>query len=110
MVINFNTRKLEKELTDSKQLLKRYGQLAKKINQRMAELRAADTLAVMATLPQARCHELQGGRKGQFAVDISVNYRLIFKPDHDPVPTKDDGGIDWNSITIISIEEIDDYH
>lgn len=110
MVIHYQTRKLEKALTNPKELSKHYGKLAKKISQRLAELRAADTLAVMATLPQARCHELKGDRQGQFAVDVSGNYRLIFAPDHDPVPTKDDGGLDWSSITIISIQEIDDYH
>lgn len=110
MVIHYRTRKLEKELTNPRELSKSYGQLAKKISLRLSELRAADTLAIMATLPQARCHELTGDREGQFAVDVSGNYRLIFEPDHDPVPVKGDGGIDWTSITIISIQEIDDYH
>lgn len=37
-------------------------------------------------------------------------YRLVFTPDHDPVPLLDDGGIDRASVTAIRIEEIVDYH
>lgn len=41
--------------------------------------------------------------------DITRN-RLIFIPDHDPVPRKDDGGIDLAQVTKITILEITDYH
>lgn len=37
-------------------------------------------------------------------------YRLVFTPDHDPVPRLDDGGIDRASVRAIRIEEIVDYH
>lgn len=76
----------------------------------MKELKAADNLAVMKTLPAAKCHELRQDRKGQLAVMVSGNYRLIFVPDHDPIPRNDDGGMDWVSITIIEVIEIEDYH
>lgn len=89
---------------------KAYGQMAKKIVQRMKELKSAKNLAIMRTIPAAKCHELTQNRKGQLAVTVSGNYRLIFSPDHDPVPTKADGGMDWDSITIIEITEIEDYH
>jgi plasmid maintenance system killer protein len=62
--ISYKSRSLEKRLTDPKELLKNYGQLARKVNQRLQELAAADTLAIMRTLPAARCHELTGDRKG----------------------------------------------
>jgi len=108
--INFKSKKLEKQLCIPKEMQKAFGQRARKVNQRMKELKAADNLAVMRTIPAAKCHELTQNRKGQLAVTVSGNYRLIFYPDHDPVPSKEDGGMEWNSITIIEIIEIEDYH
>jgi proteic killer suppression protein len=35
---------------------------------------------------------------------------MIFEPGHHPIPTKEDGGMDWNQITIIEIQEVIDYH
>lgn len=84
--------------------------MAKKVNQRMKELSASPTLAVLMTLPAPNCHELKGKKKGQFAVNISGNYRLIFEPDHDPVPVKDDNSIDCIRITDILVLGTEDYH
>jgi len=56
------------------------------------------------------CHELTGDRKGELAVDVSANYRMIFEPDHDPIPKKEDGGLNWEEVTKIQINEIEDYH
>ena len=49
-------------------------------------------------------------RKDEFAVDLVHPYRLVFRPDHDPVPRKDDGGIELEAITAIEIVEVVDYH
>jgi hypothetical protein len=37
-------------------------------------------------------------------------YRLIFIPADDPIPTKDDGGLDWSKVTAVEILEIADTH
>jgi proteic killer suppression protein len=71
---------------------------------------AASTLAVLGTLPQARCHELAGDRKGQLAVDLKHPYRLVFRPANNPVPLKPDGGLDWAKVTAVTILEVVDYH
>jgi proteic killer suppression protein len=63
----------------------------------------------MRSLP-GRCHELRGGRAGTFAVSLDGPYRLILEPAHNPLPIKDDGGIDWSGIKRIRILEIEDYH
>jgi proteic killer suppression protein len=84
--------------------------MAKKVNQRMMELRAAANLQVMKTIPAANCHELKGDRQGEFAVDISGNFRLIFEPDHSPVPRKADRSIDCIKVTDIMISDTRDYH
>ncbi len=110
MEISYKNKKLEKQLTNPGELIKSYGQLAVKIKMRLKNLKDADNLAVMRTLPAARCHELSGNRKGELAVDVSGNYRLIFEPYHDPIPQKEDGGMNWEEIKKIQINQIEDYH
>lgn len=110
MEISFKSRKLKKNLTDPKEMLKSFGQMARKVKQRMEDLQGVDNLAIMRTIPAARCHELTGNRIGQLAVDVSDHCRLIFVPNHDPIPRKDDGGLDWGEVTHIHIMEIEDYH
>jgi plasmid maintenance system killer protein len=91
-------------------MAKSYGQLARKLNQRLQDLAEVENLAVMRSIPAARCHELTGDRKGELAVNVSPNYRLIFEPLHDPIPKKDDGGLNWEEVTKIQINGIEDYH
>jgi proteic killer suppression protein len=112
--ISFKNKKLEKEFNESKRLEKVHGSLrAKKIRLRMNELRAA--LNLMDFWPPmsgpGRCHELTlGERKGQLSVDLDHPYRLIFVPNHIPVPLKPDGGLDWGQITAITIIGVEDTH
>jgi len=111
--ISFNTTKLKKEFNEWKQLKKAYGEhRAKKISFRLAELRAAISLNDLGPpyKKPGRYHELKGERKGQLSADLDHPYRLIFKPDHDPVPIKPDGGIDWKQITAILIIGVKDTH
>ena len=110
MEINFKSRKLKEQLTDPKQMQKSFGQMASKIKMRLKNLKDADNLAIMRTLLAARCHELKGDCKGQLAVDVSGNYRLIFEPLHDPIPRNDDGGLKWEEVSKIQINAIEDYH
>lgn len=70
---------------------------------------AAPTLIDMEKVP-GRCHQLQGNRAGQFAVSLWGAHRLVFLPDHDPVPRLPDGGIDRSRVTRIVIKEVVDYH
>jgi len=110
MEIRFKSNKLEKELTDPKTMSKTFGKMAKKINQRMKELSGVETLSDMQLIPAARCHELKGDKDGMLAVDVSGNYRLIFEPYHNPLPEKEDGGLDWQQVTEIRILTVEDYH
>jgi plasmid maintenance system killer protein len=110
MGIEFDTKKLAKELSDPKTIKRKYGDLAKAIMARLADLEAVETLADLHTLPAAQCHELNGDRAGYFAVKISPNYRLIFFPAQQPPPKQEDGGIDCSAIDAIVIAEITDYH
>jgi proteic killer suppression protein len=77
---------------------------------RLAQLQAAETLANVIALLFGRCHALKGDRKGQFSVDVRHPFRLIFEPAHDPVPTKDDGGLDPAKVTRVRVLSVEDYH
>ena len=53
----------------------------------------APTLNDVPSQKPFRRHELKGEMKGQFAVDIEHPMRLIFVPDHNPIPKKEDGDL-----------------
>ena len=91
-------------------MVKTYGpRQARRLGQRLDDLRAADSLEVMRVLP-GRCHELTASRADQLSVDLEHPHRLVFAPAHDEVPQKEDGGLDWSSVTAIRIVEITDTH
>ncbi len=97
MDITFRSKKLKKQLSTERGLAKFGQNRAKKVRVRLQELRAAETLAGLGPpmSKPARCHELSGDRKGKLSVDLDHPYRLIFVPNHDPVPKHEDGGLDW---------------
>jgi len=84
--------------------------MARKLKQRLAELKAAETLSDISYLPPPRCHELTGNRAGQFSVDLEHPYRLLFLPADDPIPYREDGGIDLLLVREIEIIKIEDTH
>ena len=111
MEIRFATQKLQKICNNEKKLRGSLGpNCAERMLRRLAELSAADTLEDLRFVPQARCHELTGDFQGMLAVDLEHPKRLIFEPDHDPRPEKEDGGLDWSAVTAVRILEIVDYH
>lgn len=73
-------------------------------------LLALDAAVRVTDLVAGNPHPLKGERFGQFALDLAGGWRLVFAPDHDPCPTRPDGGIEWSQVTIVSIEYIGDYH
>lgn len=96
MLIYFRTKKLQKVCSEQREMQKQLGQgMARKLMQRMAELKAAETLSDISHLPPPRCHELTGNRAGQFSVDLEQPYRLLFIPADDPIPYREDKGSTW---------------
>ena len=111
MDIAFRTRKLERTFNSADALQKAYGErMARTIKIRLAVLAAASTLALVPTTPPDRRHQLRGDRDGQFAVDLVHPRRLVFEPNHELLPLKDDGGIDTEQVTAIMIIDVIDYH
>ena len=110
MIIQFQDPKFRDECNNQRLLIKRQGpRRAKRIRQRLDDLRAVENLSVMKNLP-GRCHELTGDRNGQLSLDLDHPWRLIFVPADDPPSLKDDGGIDWSNVRVVTILEIEDTH
>ena len=71
--------------------------MAKLIHLRIDQLNAAETVEEMINFSIGRCHQLNGNREGQYALDLVHPYRLIFVKNDD-------------QIQIVKIMEIVDYH
>ncbi len=80
---------------------------AKKLQTRFADMCAAQ---YVSELIAGDPHPLKGERKGQFAVSLMDGKRLVFEPAHNPIPLKEDSGIDWSKVSRVRIMEILDYH
>lgn len=111
MDVTFGSKKLARIFNLANNLVREYGQAnATLIKRRMAVLVAASCLDEVSHRRPERRHELTGGRKEKFAVDIKHPYRLVFEPNHNPLPRKADGGLDLKQITSITIIDVEDYH
>ena len=98
MEITYKNNKIRKICTDIKVAEKTYGaQMAEKIDMRIGEISAADTVEMMIQFRISRCHPLTQNRKGQYAMDLVHPYRLVFEKN-------------GNEIQIANILEIVDYH
>ncbi|MGV9007830.1 MAG: type II toxin-antitoxin system RelE/ParE family toxin [Brevundimonas sp.] len=110
MDLYFGSKKLEKTLSDQRKTDREFGQLARTLRLRLAVLTAAESLADVPIVPPERRHQLTNDRNEQFAVDLKQPHRLIFEVANDPIPRNDDGGIDLDNVTAITVVEIIDYH
>ena len=109
MDITFNKPRLKELLASEKHMKRRYGtRAAKQAKLRITALLRASSLDELPR--QGSPHPLSGNRKGQFAVRLCSKWRLVFKPDHDPVPLLADGGVDRRRVTRVTILEVVDYH
>lgn len=108
MEITFGDGKLQRQCEQQALAQKQLGKsCARKLRSRLADL---DATKSVSDLVAGRPHPLKGDRAGQFALDLEGGKRLVFKPANDPIPRKDDGGIDWAKVTHICIVFIGDYH
>ena len=110
MDISFRTRKLKRQMESAKAMQKAFGQRARALRRRLRVLSVAACLADVPSDPPDCCHPLTGDRAGQFAVSLTGNWRLVFEPDHNPLPEHPAGGIDVSKVTAITIIEVVDYH
>lgn len=79
MLVKFRTRKLEKCYLQSNQSVREFGdQVGRKYIQRVNIIKRTNSLSELEKLPGLRCHALKGTRTGQYAVNLTGYYRLIF--------------------------------
>lgn len=110
MEIDYKKNKLRKQCSDASEIKRAFGTRAKKVSDRLDEITSSPNLTILMQIPAANCHPLKGDKAGEWAVDISGNFRIIFEIADDPIPKKDDGGVDTDLVTKIKITEIEDYH
>jgi len=109
MEITYANSRIRKICTDDKTAKKELGGNAKFLRERLDDMLLVENLEELRSFP-GNYHELTGNRKGQIACSITGRIRLIFAPDHEPIPTKPDGGLDWSKVTAVVNLEIGDYH
>lgn len=57
-----------------------------------------------------RWHELIADRRGQLSGDLKHPLRFILRPAFPDAVKKDDGGVNWDKVTEVVVEEIVDTH
>ena len=98
MQIQFRTKKLEKQYVQHKLAVKAYGnEVARKYIQRINIIKYAKDFDELSGLPGLRCHPLKGDREGQYAINLTGFYRLIFT-------------IVGESLEIVQIEEVSKHY
>jgi proteic killer suppression protein len=111
MDVRFRTKKLAKVCSDRRLMTRTFGEpMASRLAARLQELEAAVVLEDIRSLPQARAHELTGGRDEQISLDLVHPKRLIITIGDEPTPRREDGGLDWTASTQAIVEEIVDTH
>ena len=68
-----------------------------KLYERLQQISQATSIETLIFLQLGRCHPLYGDRLGQYAMDLIHPYRLIFTQY-------------GNTVDIVEIQEIVDYH
>lgn len=104
MEIVYSSRKLEKILMDNNNIKKEYGINAKKVMNRMSEIRAANSLLDIPTSPPPRRHKLEPLNLDQWGIDYSPNFRIVIEA----VGEYDRN--DLSTIKTIRILRLEDYH
>ena len=101
MMIGYRNKKEEGFYACEKALSRAFGiRIARKINQRIGELVAADNPQQLP--PNASFHEHKGDRKGLFSIDLVHPFRLIVRPTC--------AYASWVEIRSVDIYEIFDPH
>lgn len=111
MTITYATAKLESEFKDARLLLRNRGKnQADKIKLRLDSMIGADHLGILRPPTPGKFHPLHENKAGLIACHLDEPYRLIFEPDHNPLPMLAAGGLDWNQVTRVKILGVLNYH
>lgn len=98
MKIEYKNGKIQRVCEDASVAERVYGcEMAAKIQMRIDQIRAADSVEMMIQYRIGRCHSLHQNRKNQYAVGLVHPQRLVFEKK-------------GTEIQIANIIEIVDYH
>ena len=98
MDIRYKNNKIRKICTDINAAQKKYNlKMTVKLYERLQQITQATSIETLIILRLGRCHPLYGDRLGQYAMDLIHPYRLIFTQY-------------GNTVDIVEIQEIVDYH
>lgn len=98
MEVQFKNAKLKKYYQKSDSAIKKFGEVVgKRYIQRINIIKATKDLNALKKLPVLRCHPLKGNRKGQWAINLTGSYRLIFT-------------LEGDSLEIVMIEEVSNHY
>lgn len=107
--VTFSSHRLKVDLEDEKFRRRKYGEeSSKKIVQRIRDLEAAESFAVLEKLP-GDWKPLVADRKGFWSAKISGGLRLLVKPGGVEAATIE-SLTDWRKVKIAIVEKVVDYH
>ena len=112
MEVTFKNKKLQQmcNAESDKKLVQEFGpKRAKKLRNRLDDLKAAPNLETMRHLP-GRLHELTGTKKGQLSLDLEHPLRLLFQPSNDGVIINEAGSLIWGSVNAVQVLNVEDTH
>ena len=79
MKVRFRTNTLQKQYEKSENAIAAYGkQVGRKYIQRINIIKKSKNIDELVSIRTLRCHPLKGKRKGEWALDLTGFYRLIF--------------------------------
>jgi proteic killer suppression protein len=105
MQIAFVNNRLKKICLSEKETRKEFGSVGARIlMRRLSQLQDVANLEQLRDQP-GHWHELTGDRWGELAVSLEGGNRLVFEPNHDPIPRKPDGGLDWTKSLMLLLQK-----
>ena len=98
MLVQFRKKKLEKCYLEAKEASRAFGaEVGKRYIQRINLIKYTRNIDELKQLPGLRCHPLKGDREGQYAVNLTGFYRLIFT-------------LNGEALEIVLIEEVSKHY
>lgn len=98
MIVAFRTKQLERCYLESKAAVRDLGKdVARRYIERINIIKQARDIAELTKLPALRCHPLKGDREGQYAINLTGFFRLIFS-------------LEGDSLEIVRIEEVSKHY
>lgn len=105
MIVTYANKKLERVCNNEGKCRKEYPTLAKRIRLRHNSLVVASSMSDLQRIdPGGRWHPLHGNREGEWAGDLSGNYRIIVVPTELGPRVASVEGVE------VEVTSIEDYH